>query len=181
MRIGYWDLETTALRADFGQLLCGVIGEHNSTNPLEPELSTYVLRDFKSPRGRCDDSQLAIDIKEHLEQFDLVIGYNSIKFDKNFLNTRLAFHGYGAVNIKRHKDLLYVMRYKFCLSSNSLKNACKFLFGNSQKTEMSMVRWREAHAGVRDAYDEVIYHCKQDVVELARMWDRVKDEAGVLK
>lgn len=181
MRIGFWDLETTALDADFGQLLCGVIGEYVSTDPLTPMVHPFELDDFKSPEGRCDDRGLATRIRDYIESFDLLVGYNSILFDKRFLNTRLAAYGERGCRFPRHKDLLYVMRSAFRLNSNSLANASIFLFGRTLKTAMDKRRWRQAHAGLRAAYNEVIEHCVYDVLEVARMWDRVKDVSGILK
>lgn len=181
MRIAFWDLETTALDADFGQLLCGVIGEYRTEAPCEPNLLVYELEDFKSPAGRCNDRDLAVRIRDRLEEYDLVIGYNSVRFDRPFLDTRLTAYKERGVRIQRHKDLLYTMRGKFRLGSNSLKNVGKFLFGDTIKTEMSKTCWRQAHAGLRASYDEVIYHCQQDVIELARVWDEIKSVAGVLK
>lgn len=181
MRIAFWDLETTALDADFGQLLCGVIGEFESSHPLEPRLDVFTLDNFDTVDGRCDDSKLAVVLRDELEQYDLVIGYNSVRFDAPFLNTRLIDCGERGTMFRRHKDLLYTMRHKFRLGSNSLANVTRFLFGQTNKTTMSKKTWRRAHAGDRKAYDEVIYHCEQDVNELARVWMKVKDVAGVLR
>jgi uncharacterized protein YprB with RNaseH-like and TPR domain len=181
VRTAFWDLETTALRASFGQLLCGVIGEFDPVRPLEPKLTVFQLHKYRTPKERCDDSGLALDLAAELDQYDLVIGFNSIMFDKKFLDTRLAKYGYPGSHIARHKDLLYVLRYKFSLQSNSLKNAAKFFFGSTLKTDLSWDTWRLAHAGDRESYEMVIDHCKWDVLELARIWDRVKSVAGDLR
>ena len=181
MRTAFWDLETTALRASFGQLLCGVIGEYDPKHPTEPAITKFELHNFKTPKGRCDDSGLAVDISDALIQYDLVIGYNSIMFDKRFLDTRLARHGHPGSMIARHKDLLYVMRSKFSLQSNSLRTVARFFFGDTLKTELSWDLWRLAHAGDPEAYAEVVKHCIMDVIELSRVWDRVKLVAGDLR
>lgn len=180
MQVGFFDLETTALDADFGQLLCGVIGEYDPKRPDDPLLYNIVLPDFETPEGRCDDSKLAIVLRDLLSTYDLIVSYNGSRFDIPFLNTRLAAAGERGLTAKRHKDLLYVMRYKFRLQSNSLKNVGNFFFGHTVKTDMDKRTWRAAHAGSRAAYDEVIDHCRKDVVELARVWHRVKDVAGTL-
>lgn len=180
MQVGFFDLETTALDADFGQLLCGVIGEYDPQSPEEPGLIKYELDDFDTPEGRCDDKGLAVTLREELSRYDLIVSYNGSRFDIPFLNTRLAAEGERGLSAKRHKDLLYVMRYKFRLQSNSLKNVGNFFFGHTVKTDMDKRTWRAAHAGSRTAYNEVIDHCRMDVIELARVWHRVKDVAGPL-
>jgi uncharacterized protein YprB with RNaseH-like and TPR domain len=181
MHICFFDLETTSLDADFGQLLCGVVGEYNSGYPLQPLLKTFRLTNVSTPEGRCNDHELAVAIRDELEQYDLVISYNGVRFDIPFLDTRLIDWNERGVRLIRHKDLLYTMRTKFRLQSNSLKNVTKFLFGETQKTEMSKRRWREAHAGNPAAYEEVIVHCHYDVLELARVWEAIKTVSGVLR
>lgn len=181
MRTVFWDLETTALKASFGQILCGVGGEYNPINPTEPVLTEFRLADFSTPKGRCDDKSLAVEIGRYLEQFDLVVGYYSKRFDEPFLNTRLAKHNLPAVKLQRHKDIYFVMKTHFSLQSNSLENVSIFLFGKTLKTKLSWDLWRLAHAGDAEAYEAVVEHCRYDVKELARVWDRVKSVAGDLK
>src|SRR6266403_1464490 len=111
MRIGLWDIESSSLDAEYGQLLCAVIGEYRSEAPLAPQLKVYTLADYEN--CRWDDRSLACNMRDDLEQFDLVLTYNGARFDLPFLNTRLIETGERGARLRRHKDLLYVMRHKF--------------------------------------------------------------------
>ena len=147
--------------------------------PQAPRLKTFELADFKVERW--DDLSLAIALRDELEQYDLAISYNGARFDVPFLNTRLAEYGEQGLVLLRHKDLLYTMRGKFRLGSNRLARVTQFFFGQTQKTAIDPKTWRRAICGRRKDYDYIIDHCKLDVIELARVWDRVRTVAGALR
>lgn len=179
MRIGFADFETTALDARFGQLLCGVVGAHNSADPEEPILRTYTLADYEDERW--DDQALAKGLRDELERFDLIVTYNGARFDIPFLNTRLKRHRLRGVRVARHKDLLYVMRGRFRLNSNRLEVVEEFVLGQRAKTRLDPEVWRKAIMGHEESYAYVVDHCQQDVAVLARLWNEISDVAGVLK
>ena len=179
MRICYWDIESSSLDAEYGQMLCAVIGEHMSESPEEPKIHTFTLGNFQ--HERWNDTSLAVAVRDALEEYDLVISYNGARFDLPFLNTRLIEAGERGTVLRRHKDLLYTMRGRFRLGSNRLARVTQFFFGETQKTSIDPKTWRQAICGKRAAYDYIIDHCQRDVTELARVWHKVKDVSGVLK
>lgn len=197
MRIGFWDLETSNLKADFGQLLCGVVGEYSTEWPDDPILHTLELPNFDWERW--NDHELAVMIRDKLETYDLIISYNGRRFDEPFLNTRLAEVGERPVQITRHKDLLYVMRSRFRLHSNRLevverqfapayeydkrpkRQIPKHALKATGKTRLEPVTWRKALCGDDEAYQYIVEHCQRDVVGLCRVWNKVRPVLGVLK
>ena len=178
-RVAYFDIESTGLDAEYGQLLCGVIGEHLTENPTEPRLHTFELEDFSG--RRWEDLSLAVALRDELEKYDLAISYNGANFDVPFINTRLAEAGERGMVLRRHKDLLYTCRGKLRLGSNRLARVTQFLFGETQKTSITPGVWRRAICGRRKDYEYIIKHCQLDVIELAKVWDRLKTVAGDLR
>ena len=108
--VGFFDFETEGLVADFAELLCACCAHSDG--------SIVVLRrDEKRFRAR-DDRKLAVAIRDHLEQHDIIVGYNSKSrqglkgpggFDIRFLQTRLLEAGERSFREPIHLDLLPIM------------------------------------------------------------------------
>src|SRR2546428_7375120 len=106
MKIVSWDLETTNLTGLMGRILCG------SFMPIVDGVATtpYTFRlDQKEFRGRSriDDNKLAMAIRDELEEYHMIVGWNSKLFDAPFLNARLAKAGERPLHPQFHLDLMY--------------------------------------------------------------------------
>lgn len=169
MRVVFWDLETTDLKALMGRILCC------SFKPLDGEV--YTFRGDEKPykgRSRIDDSRLVVAIREELEKYDLVVGHNSRLFDHPMLNARLAKAGQRP--FKPH----FIMDTRWYLNSSSmrigsakLENAQKFFDLGEAKTPISWEQWQLASMGDKAAMDEVVHHCEQDVKVLEELYHHV--------
>lgn len=162
MKIVFWDLETTDLKGLMGRLLCC------SFCTLEGEIYTFRADDkaFKG-RSRIDDSVLAEAIRDELHDYHMIVGWNSKLFDRPFLNARLMKAGLSPLMPQFHLDLMYYARGSSTrVGSSRLVNVQKFLNVDNAKTEISWEQWQQAGAGDKDALDEVVHHCEQDVLVL---------------
>lgn len=188
MKIGFVDVETTSLDADgWGQLLCGVVAEYQApTGNKKPwtNIQVFTLDDYKNKRW--DDKNLALRIQQTLignktrafPGYDVTASWNGIKFDENFVRTRLKEYGLSTPVWVRHKDLMYTARYKLKMASASLDNVATFLgiekkYG-IKKTRLDKKRWRMAIMGHEPSYNYVIQHCIADVKVLACLWEELK-------
>ena len=185
MRIAFVDGEMNNLDADgWGQMLCWSRAEYQPKKDKPwANIKTFELRDYKN--RRWDDRGLAVDVRDDLEQFDIVVSWNGIMFDIPFLNTRLRSYGCKEVRLNHHKDLMYTARYKLKLSSASLANVQDYLriqqkYGTA-KTIMDKNHWRKAMCGVRRSYDYIIRHNVEDVKVLAAVWQEIKHLVGEIK
>lgn len=172
MRIAFTDGEMSNLSADFGQLLCACVCEYKPSAPYYTNLRTFTLKDYE--KRRWDDKSLALQWRDALEQYDIVVTWNGIKFDVPFLNTRLQRWGCKEVRVQRHKDLMYTARYKLRLSSAKLETVSKFYNVEDEKTKMEPERWTMAMGGHKASYNYIIDHCKRDVKVLAQVWEKSK-------
>lgn len=184
MRIAFTDGEMSNLQADFGQLLCACVVECKALTPKQVKagvkpwtnLRTFQLHDYRSKRW--DDKGLAIDWRDALEEYDLIISWNGIKFDLPYLNTRLRRWGARELRSPKHKDLMYTARFKLRLASASLDSVSTFLGIHDKygiaKTRMEPERWTMAMGGHEASFRYIVTHCQLDVKVLAAVWQETK-------
>lgn len=148
-----------------GRILCC------SFKPLGGEV--YTLR-ADTPKFRArrliDDGKLVRAIRDELEQYDLIVGWNSKMFDLPFINARLSKSGERPVRPHFHLDLMYYAGgTSMRIGSRKLINVQKYFGLGEEKTDITWEQWQEAGAGSKDAMDVVVEHCEQDVkvLELA--------------
>lgn len=161
MKIAFFDIETTDLKALMGRVLsCTIL-------PLDSDDYTVIRGDEKPYRGKSkiDDSKVVQGIKEELDKYNMVVGWNSKMFDIPFINARLAKHGLAPVTPQFHLDLMwYAKGSSMRIGSARLDNVQKFLApdGNA-KTPISWEKWQLASTFDKEAMDEVIEHNVADV------------------
>lgn len=169
-RVGVIDIESDHLKADFGTCLCYVIKELGEdrycTNVILPEEAQ-----------RADDSRVIKSCVQDIQRFDRLIGYYHTGFDIPFIRARASINGldfppFGSLWVS---DVYYTIRSKFGISSKSLKNACKQLLGDTNKTDLDGRTWKLASRGDKDSLRYVLDHCINDVLDTERLYDHVKD------
>lgn len=163
MRTVFFDTESTDLRAMMGRILCA------SFVPLDGE--PYTMRIDKAPyRGRnaIDDGKLVKAIRDELEQYNLIVGWNSKLHDIPLLNARLAksrMRPYQCLNF--HLDLMwYAGGSSMKIGSKKLDNVAKYFELPFQKTPISWDAWQLAGAGDKESMSTVVEHCEHDVLVL---------------
>ncbi len=167
-RIGFFDIETSNLKADFGIILSYSILD-NKTDKLRGNMIT--TDDLKTILDRRIVSQMIVDLKE----FDLIVGYYSTKFDLPFSRTRaqilrLPFPEYGEI---QHKDVYYIVKNKFALSRSRQEIAARMLVGKTEKTHILPEYWLRALSGDQKALNYIFEHNKRDVRDLKRLYRAV--------
>lgn len=193
MRIAFTDGEMSNLDANFGQLLCACIVEYkaprpgsplSATNPPWTNMRTFALTNYSDKRW--DDRGLAKDWRNALEDYDIIVTWNGIKFDIPFLNTRLLARWHEReLRSPRHKDLMYTARFKLRMNNATLDNVAQTLGIGSKygvaKTPMRPAQWTMAMGGHRPSYNYILRHCQNDVKVLAGVWQEIKHLAGEIK
>lgn len=173
MRIVAFDLETTNLSALMGRILCASF--YPIIEGKKTKAYTFRLDDKKyTGRSRIDDNKLAVAIRDELEKYNMIIGWNSKLFDAPLLNARLAKVNARPLRAQFHLDLMYYagggsMR----IGSKKLVNVQKFFGLTESKTDITWDNWNLAAGGDKAALDEVVHHCEQDVKVLAEAYWRM--------
>jgi uncharacterized protein YprB with RNaseH-like and TPR domain len=174
MYIVAYDLETTDLKGLMGRTLCC------SFLPIlhpDKEPEPYTFRLDQAPykaKDPIDDSKLCVAIREELEKYHLMVGWNSKLFDKPFLNARLMKVGERPIESPWHLDLMYYARgISMRIGSSKLVNVQKFLGLEEEKTDIEWDEWNRAALYDKDAMDAVALHCEMDVMVLAEAYWRM--------
>jgi uncharacterized protein YprB with RNaseH-like and TPR domain len=173
MKIVAWDLETTDLKALMGRILCCSFHTIASDNPKEIGKTKTVRLDYKPYRQEdpIDDSVLCEAIRDELEKYNCIVGWNSKLFDLPFLNARLAKAGLRQMQPQMHLDLMYYAGgVSLRIGSKKLVNVEKFFDVADGKTEISWEMWNRAAIGDKKAMAEVVHHCEQDVKVLSQVY-----------
>jgi|WetSurMetagenome_2_1015567.scaffolds.fasta_scaffold107936_4 uncharacterized protein YprB with RNaseH-like and TPR domain len=167
MKLGYLDIESDGLKADFSTMLTWCIKEKDG-----PIASDYVNKK-ELFEGKADE-RIIKSLVEELRKYKIIIGYFSTGFDIPFVRTKalhygLDFPSYGELY---HWDLYYTVKSKLNLSRKSLDNACDYL-GIKGKTPIDKEVWRRAKYGDPKALVEVLEHNRGDVRITELLHDKI--------
>lgn len=173
MKIVFVDIETTALDSRFGRLLTCAI------KPLSKR--TEIIAVTKSERLQAEDSTVVRPAFEKIRRVDMIVGWNSYRFDVPFLNTRAEYYHLEPLPASiYHVDLMYVMKRQFLFENHTLEAACDF-FGIAGKSHLNPDIWSKAVVGDSKAMAYVIDHNKKDVQILERLYRRVTPYIGQIR
>lgn len=168
-RIGFLDIESSGLRADFGYVFSYCIKQ------LDGKIISRCLRPEEIRSGIFDRDlmkQMIIDLKK----FDRIVTYFGTGFDVPFIRTRALFWGLTDFPLwgqLKHFDLFYVVKSKLKLSRSRLQTACDF-FGIASKAHMmNPVQWINAQAGDKKSLDWVLIHNKEDVISTEALYKKL--------
>lgn len=168
--VGFIDIETTGLAADFGFILGACIKPSGSKKILEFRIDSYP--DYR--KDLCDDHRLVMDIKEAMSQFDVLIHFNGNDFDMPFIDTRLAIWGEKRSPLVHDIDLLPIVRKKLRLHSRRLDAVATALQVKHEKTKLDPMVWQRASHGSTKDLDYIMEHCRMDVVVLEEVFVKLK-------
>lgn len=169
-RLAFYDIETTDLGALMGDILCASIAD------CWGGVTTRTAHDFlqESP---LDDSGVAEWLRDELEKFDILIGWNNFNFDQSFLNARLLRWGKRPLRDIMSIDPMWKARagrYGARIGSSKLLNVQKFFRVPHEKTEIDWDTWKLAARGDESAMLEVVGHCEADVLVLRDVFNHLK-------
>lgn len=177
MQLTCFDLETSNLNSDYGYIICCVIKRY-----VDPEINgkkhnlikTFRIDQYPEHKKEpWNDKKLCLDIRDELNKYDILVGYNSVRFDIPYLNGRLLLHNLKLLDRKKHIDLFYKAKYCLKLHNNRLASVADF-FQTSPKTQLAPTMWTRAQCGDKTGIDYVSNHCKQDVITLEEIYNILK-------
>lgn len=175
MRCVAWDLECTSLSGMIGRIICGVVKDVVPPEYGNGKVRVYRGDDpkYRNRKDTADDGKLVQAIRDDLEQADIIIGHNSILFDRKFLNARLMKAGLQPLSPKFMIDSMWAIRTHLRASSK-LQNIQQFLGLPDEKTPISWDQWQRGAAYDGEAIDDIVDHCIQDVLVLEEAYWRIK-------
>jgi uncharacterized protein YprB with RNaseH-like and TPR domain len=167
-----FDLECTSLKPNVGRILCASF----KTIGKDPYTFSALDRRFFE-RDVYDDGKLAKAIRDELEKYDIITGWNSKQFDVKFLNSRLIHAGHRTKKAQPHVDGMWGFRSKASAWSG-LKAVQEYILpGGVEKTRVVWEQWMRALGWDKklreEAMDEIIEHCELDVIVLENVYRKL--------
>lgn len=181
MRTVVFDIETFGLSVDLGIPLCMCAVEYQyGQNLKRAKITTFRVDKYPEWTGeegrRSQPVGFIKDVFSYLNEFDILVAHNGLKFDRPYLNTLAMKHGLG-VDLARKKliDPVWASRKHFRLSSNGLFKIIDYFDITDKKTPIHWSTWVKATIdGDKEAMDEIVHHCEQDIKALYQAYDLVR-------
>ncbi len=175
-QVGWLDIETSNLKANFGIVLCWCILAEDDT--LYQDWLTK-----KDVLSGSEDKRVVSTCIDTMQSFDRVVGHYSTYFDIPFLRTRALIHGipYPEFGTLLHTDVWRMAKTKLCLHSNRQDVIAESLYGKTVKTRISHPHWRQAMMGNEESCMEVLNHCQKDVLDLKKNYETLLPYVRITK
>ena len=169
-KIGFFDIESSNLHADFGILLSYAIKE------LDGDIYGAVISPKELRSAKLDNGIVKKCIQD-MRRFDKIITYYGTRFDLPFVRARAMLYGLDFPVYKeiKHTDVYYWARAKLCLHRRRLQTVCDFLGIPAKEHPMTPNQWTTALTGNRASLDYIFVHNKEDVVSLEEVYKRLID------
>ncbi len=175
IKVGYFDIEVTNLKANFGFVLTWALKELDGKVHYDVVTRDEVLSDE-------EDKRIVNSFLEKIKEFDLLVGYYSKRFDIPYIRTRALYHNLDVTPLEYretyHWDLYDTVKRKLQLSRNTLEVATRFLGIEGEhggKNHVEPIIWKRASKGNEEALKYVLDHNIRDVeiLELLhkRLWN----------
>ncbi len=176
-KLGFFDIETSDLLADWGFLLSYCI-KHEDGRIIKrcitpKEVLNNKLRDHRLIREFAQDVRL----------FDTLVVYYGKdtggryqRHDIPFIRTRFEFWKHKGFPKQKEIsiiDMYDVVKSKFKLKRNSMQHACNFLGIINKTTPHDFGVWQKARDGNRAALKMVLSHNVEDVITTEELYKRI--------
>lgn len=177
LRVGYLDIETTGLEANFDFMVTWFIKYKGRDKFASSVITKEEIFSEKF------DKRLVVELFEALENFDVVWTHygSDRRFDVPFIRSRALIHGMDNLlplrDEKFVRDTWLISRAKLKLSNNRLATIADALGLEDRvaaKTPISGRTWCLARAGNKKALKYIKGHNKADVILLERVADRLE-------
>jgi len=181
-RIGYLDIETSNLKANFGIVLTWAIKDGQSSDIYYDHLTPTDVKKY----GQTEDKRILETCVDTIREFDRIVTHygQDYQHDIPYLRTRCMMMGvpflkYGEVYIA---DTFPIAKRKMSLSSRRQDVIAEALTRKASiKTRINSAAWRGAVRGNKADIMEVLDHNFRDVIELEKNFLAMKPYVKLTK
>ncbi len=141
----------------------------------EKKVMCSALPDFKLYNtDKTDDSLVMEELWKLLDQADIVIAHNAVKFDVRKVNARFIMNGFTPPSPYKILDTLKVARRYFSFMSNRLGDLGKFLKVGGKMDTGGFKLWKGCLDGDKKCWSKMVKYCKADVVLLEKIYEKMR-------
>jgi hypothetical protein len=134
----------------------------------------YKIPDFKGyTKDLRDDKKLLQKLWPLLDEADIVVAHNAVRFDIPKINTRFLHHGITPPSPYKMVDTLKVAKRYFGFTSNRLDYISKFLGFDGKVETGGMGLWLDCLDNKKEAWDKMLDYNKNDVVILRGVYHKL--------
>ena len=124
---------------------------------------------------RGDDKAMLEKFVKIAEKADEIVGHNGDRFDMKWVRARCIKHQIPMLPKYITVDTLKGARGQFLFNSNRLDYIAKFLDVGGKIETGGFDLWVDVMNGKRKALRQMVEYCKNDVVILEKVYDRMKN------
>jgi uncharacterized protein YprB with RNaseH-like and TPR domain len=185
-RVLFIDIETAPIQA----YVWGVYDQNVSNNMIKQDWhllswaakwqgeKKIMYQDQRNIKDKTNDKKIAKAIWKLLDEADVVIGQNSVRFDIKKLNARFIQHDFIPPSSYRQIDTLKLAKKHFGFTSNKLEYLSEKLNKKHKKSTHKRFPgfelWRACLAGNKAAWKEMEKYNKEDVFSLEELYDALQ-------
>lgn len=181
-RILVYDIETAPLFGALWSMWQDGIGLNQITHDWyvlafaakwlgEDEIFYYDQRNAANPE---DDYDLLLKIWELLNECDIAVGHNIVKFDTKKLNARFVLNGLPKPATFRQIDTLQIAKESFSFTSNKLEWLSDKLCGEKKSKHEKFpgyTLWAECLKNNPEAWETMESYNKQDILSTEQLYN----------
>ncbi len=135
-----------------------------------------IQRDQRSCRDMENDERILKELYDLMNQADIVVTQNGVKFDHKKLNARFIFHGFKPPNKYQKIDIYKIAKKMFAFSSNKLEYMSKHLTPKLSKDDHKdfpgFELWSECLARNLKAWREMAKYNVKDVLATEALYKK---------
>ena len=176
-KIGFLDIESSNLNADFGFIISYAIKDADSGEVIGRVLTP------KEILSKAKDKYRIGEAADDIIKFDRIVTYYGARFDVPFLRTRAVKWGsdFPVWKVVSHTDAYFIVRNRFHLSRNRLETACRFFKIAAKTHPMEPDQWQDAMSGDKAALKYIWDHNVEDVHSLHELWNLINEFSQLTK
>lgn len=177
-KIGFIDIETEDLTAEYGIIFGYCIKDANSDKIYSGHITIDDIRQFKSTHRDVEPKEDRNVVKKligDMANFKRLIGHFSGFFDIPFIRTRAVISGLEFPEFGEYyqTDTWMILKKKFKLRRNTLENSCRKLLGVSNKDHLSLAIKHGVLRGEKWAIKDTMEHCRKDVLDTEALYNKI--------
>jgi DNA polymerase elongation subunit (family B) len=136
-----------------------------------------IYHSLANKKDKTDDRDLLEEVWKLLDECDILLTQNGVRFDNKKLNARFALHGMKPPSSFKHIDTLQIVKRNFALTSNKLEYLSdKFCTKYKKMTEREFAGfslWKECLANNKRAWAEMKKYNSYDILSLEELYQKI--------